>query len=294
MHALVLGLVLLATAPKQQPAPVFVSTEWLADHLNDPTLVVMHVGNESTYSSGHIPGARLAPADAWSVERDGLIMQMPDAAVLEEALEALGISDASRIVIYTNAHPPATAARLYVTLDHYGLGARTSLLDGGLRAWTAEKRATETTTPTPAASGQLTLRVQPGIVVDHAYVAARRRDGAATVIDARAIEFWTGERFNRPMATRPGRVAGAASVPFSAVVAESGRILDRAALEALFAQAGVAPGMPVVTYCHIGQQASLAYVAARHLGLQAHLYDGSYQDWSRRTELPVDSGGGNR
>ena len=61
---------------------------------------------------------------------------------------------------------------------------------------------------------------------------------------------------------------------------------------ALFQQAGASSGRPVVVYCHIGQQASLLFVAAKLLGHDVRLYDGSYEDWSRRTELGVETGGG--
>ncbi len=65
-----------------------------------------------------------------------------------------------------------------------------------------------------------------------------------------------------------------------------------AALRQLFDAADVKQSDHVATYCHIGQQASLLYFAARYLGYDAHLYDGSFEDWSRRSELPVNKTGG--
>jgi thiosulfate/3-mercaptopyruvate sulfurtransferase len=71
------------------------------------------------------------------------------------------------------------------------------------------------------------------------------------------------------------------------VVDSGGKFRSPATLRAQFTQAGIREGQTVVTYCHIGQQASLVWFAARYLGFNARLYDGSFQDWAARTDLPV-------
>src|SRR3712207_9545320 len=67
------------------------------------------------------------------------------------------------------------------------------------------------------------------------------------------------------------------------------RVLPRGRLAKLFRDAGVAPGDTVVTYCHIGQQATAVLLAARLLGHPVRLYDGSFEDWARRG-LPTETG----
>ena len=285
---LAVAVAAFAAPPLQSQNPrVLVSTDWLQANLPDASLVVLHVGDDVSYAEGHIPGARLMPPAAFSVERGGLSTEMPEAAVLSEALESAGISNDSRIVIYTTSHPPQPAARLYVTLDYFGLGERTSLLDGGLRAWRAEGRPLSTE-PTLSTRGQVELRPRPELLVDHTYLHERLDDPQLAVVDARDTPFWTGAQRNERRAARAGRLPGAHSLPFSTLIDDSGRLLAPGALAALFEQAGIRPGQPIVAYCHVGQQASLLLVAARHLGHDARLYDGSYEDWSRRTELPVE------
>jgi thiosulfate/3-mercaptopyruvate sulfurtransferase len=275
-----------------QNADVVVSTQWLADHLNDPGLVIFHVGNDASYTQGHVPGARLMPLASFAPERNGLSTELPDAAAFDELLEAAGVTSNSRIVVYSATNPPQLAARLYVTLDHFGLSPRTSLLDGGMVAWRAENRPIATE-PTPAATrGSVELRTRLGLVVDHNYVQQRLTDRAATVMDARDTPFWTGAQQNQQRAARPGRVPSAKNVPFNRLVADGGKLLGVEQLRALFEQAGVSSGSPVVVYCHVGQQASLLFVAARLLGHEVRLYDGSYEDWSKRSELTVETGGG--
>ena len=291
---------LLTTAPARaqelaaaQNADVVVSTQWLADHLNDPGLVIFHVGNDASYTQGHIPGARLMPLASFAPERNGLSTELPDVAAFDELLEAAGVSNSSRIIVYSATNPPQLAARLYVTLDHFGLSSQTSLLDGGMVAWRAENRQVATEATPAATRGSIDLRVRLGLVVDHNYVQQRLADRAATVMDARDTPFWTGAQQNQQRAARPGRVPSARNVPFNRLVAaENGRLLGVDQLRALFEQAGVSSGSPVVVYCHVGQQASLLFVAARLLGHQVRLYDGSYEDWSKRSELTVETGGG--
>ncbi len=75
-------------------------------------------------------------------------------------------------------------------------------------------------------------------------------------------------------------------MPFTSLI-EGTKVKDEAALREIFTAAGVRPGSEVVSYCHIGQQASLVWLAARILGYEARLYDGSFEDWSGREDLPV-------
>ncbi|HSA54848.1 MAG TPA: rhodanese-like domain-containing protein [Gemmatimonadaceae bacterium] len=282
---LVLSPAAAGLAGQSAPAPVLVTTDWLAAHLNEPGLVVVHVSAQrSDYDAGHVPGSRWLSWQSITRQRDGLSTELPDAAALDSALESLGVSDGSRIVI--SGGPITMTARAYFTLDYFGLGDRTSLLDGGIDAWREEGRAVERTAPA-VARGTLALRPQPGKLADASWIASQAATpGGPVVIDARAPEFWAGLASNNN--PRPGRLPMAAgNLPFTWTTGEFARYRDRDRLAQLFARAGVKPGNKVVTYCHIGMQASVLYVAARLLGYDAAVYDGSFEDWSRRTELPV-------
>jgi thiosulfate/3-mercaptopyruvate sulfurtransferase len=173
-----------------------------------------------------------------------------------------------------------------MTLDYLGLGNRTSILDGGLPAWRAEGRPVTTEVRAPA-PGKFTTRPNKQLVVDAVWVKSNLKKPGVMILDARASKFYNGEDIGRM--PRGGHIPGAKSIPFSSLVEDSNnKFKSVESLRQLFNSAGVKRGDSVTTYCHIGQQASLLYFVARYLGYDAHLYDGSFEDWSRRPELPVE------
>lgn len=107
------------------------------------------------------------------------------------------------------------------------------------------------------------------------------------VVDARNVEFYTGAKAGgRP--ERNGHIPGAVSIPFDSLLTDAPRFKPERELRAAFAAAGVKDGDRVVAYCHIGQQATVVYFAARVLGYPVVLYDGSFEDWSARGK-PVEA-----
>jgi thiosulfate/3-mercaptopyruvate sulfurtransferase len=265
---------------------MIVSTDWLAKHLNDDGLVLLHLGDKKEYEAAHIPGAQYIQTSDISTPRgQGLILELPPVDQLKANFEKFGITDKSRIIVYFGKDQVTPTSRVYFTLDYLGLGERTSILDGGLPAWTAEKRpvTTEVAAPKP---GSFTPHPNAKLVVDAAWVSSNINKSGVAILDARDAKFYTGESAgNMP---RAGHIPSAKSIPFATLVEESNKFKSPEALRALFQTAGVKPKDSVATYCHIGQQASLLYFVARYLGYDAHLYDGSFQDWSNKADLPVE------
>jgi thiosulfate/3-mercaptopyruvate sulfurtransferase len=270
---------------EREPAPgPLVSADWLKRHRTDPGLVILQVGRARVaYDSAHIPGARFIAGGQVSVRQGDLITEVPPLASLDSLLEGLGVGDRSRIVLYGETLP---VTRLFFTLDYIGVGDRVSVLNGGLEAWS---RAGGTTTPEPGpapARGELTVRVQPELLADAAWVEARRRDPSVLLLDARTQDEFDGTVSEEDVA-RPGHIPGAVRLDWTETIA-GGMFRDKGELRRLFTAAGAGPGREIVTYCRVGSRASAIYFAARVLGYKVRLYDGSMNEWAGRPERPVE------
>ena len=260
-----------------------VSAAWLADHLNDPTVVVLHLASiRRDYTTGHVPGARFLWFNDVAPSNPDLNTELPSVDRLKSLFESLGVSDNSRIVIYGQSMTPVVA-RVYMTLDYLGAGDRAALLDGGLGAWKAEGRPISTEVP-KVTRGKFTPHVHADAVVNADFVKANIDKPGIRILDARTPNFYTGEGGGGP---RPGHVTSAQNIPYTTLTDSTTKIKDKAAILAMFNAAGVQPSDRVVTYCHVGQQASLLYLAAKYVGLKASLYDGSFEDWSSRDDTPI-------
>jgi len=281
-------LVSLTTSPAQTNVrdSMIVSTDWLARHLKDDGLVLLQVGDKKEYDAAHIQGAQYIQTSDISTPRgQGLILELPPVDQLRATFEKFGINDKSRIIVYFGKDWVTPTSRVYFTLDYLGLGDRTSILDGGLPAWIAEKRPVTTEVIAPKA-GSFTPHPNSKLVVDAAWVSGNINKAGVAILDARDAKFYTGaESGNMP---RAGHIPSAKSIPFSTLVTDANKFKSPEALRSFFNTAGVKPKDSIATYCHIGQQASLLYFVARYLGYDAHLYDGSFQDWSNRSDLPIE------
>ena len=279
----------------QAPTPsLLVSGDWLAQHLRDSNLVLLHVGDRAEYDAGHIPGARYITQRDVSISSEdhehGLMLEMPSADSLKALLEKLGISSGSRVVVYYGNDWISPSTRVMFTLANAGLGERSSLLDGGMQQWIATGHPITKEVPALRTGALSPLQMQ-NLVVDAAWVQKHLRAKGNAIVDGRSASFYDGVEATGP---RKGHVPGARSIPFTEVADDKLRLKKIEDLRALFDKAGVQPRDTVVGYCHIGQQATAMLFAARLLGHPVRLYDGSMQEWSRRSDLPIEAPGGSQ
>lgn len=290
---LLAGAQALAPAASDPRASLFVSADWLGEHLRDANLVLLHVGDPKEYPAAHIAGARFVSTQDLSVSDRtgaGLVLEMPSADTLRAHLAALGISDDSRVVLYYGKDWVSPTTRILLTLTWAGLGDRASILDGGMGEWTRAGNATTDEVPAPTTGTLSPLKIR-NFVVDADYVKSMIGRSGVSIVDARAPAFYDGTQTGGNAANphKTGHIAGARNVPYSAVTDDSLRFRSPAELADMFTKAGVGPNDVVIGYCHIGQQATLMLTAARSLGHPILLYDGSFQDWSRLPDTPVET-----
>lgn len=272
-----------------------VSTSWLAQHLKDPNLVVLFLGDDNDYNKAHIAGSFNVQMEDFAVDdmsHDGLMLQVIPNDRLSSRLGAFGITDKSRIVVVAGKDFLPWATRVILTLDYAGLGDRTSLLDGGMPAWTKEGRPVTDAVPPKRQSALGALHTKP-IIVDADYVRAHINKAGFSIVDGRAPVFYTGASTGSGHAGphRTGHIASAKNVPFTEPY-DGNYVRPTAELRDMFAKAGVAPTDTIVGYCHIGLQATAMLFAARVIGHPVRFYDGSFEDWSRHdvAAYPVEAG----
>ncbi|HET9402179.1 MAG TPA: rhodanese-like domain-containing protein, partial [Candidatus Acidoferrales bacterium] len=198
-------------------ANMSVSTAWLSDHLHDPNLQIFAVGSEAEFATGHIPGARpLEYMDTHEMELNGLSLEMPTMQKLEKLFGGLGVSNNSRVVLYRSSDMVSPTTRIYLELDAMGLGAQSSILDGGFEQWAREQRPVSKDAPAAAAPQALKScpRTADVLATLDEVKSAVKKPGFA-IVDAREARYFTGAE--KPSGQRKGHIPGAGSLPYEAL-----------------------------------------------------------------------------
>ena len=274
----------------------FVSTQWLADHLGDPEIVVVdaswHLPNAgrdaaAEYRAGHIPGAVRFDIDAVADTTSGLPHMLPDAGTFGAMVGALGIGSDQTIVVYDSVGL-FSAPRVWWSL--VAMGARdVRILDGGLPVWRDEGRPLETgeTVRPPA---RFAARLNPARVADRDAVLAAL-GGPTRIVDARPASRFAGEAPEPRPGLRAGHIPGSLNLPFSDLL-DGPRLKSRDDLSAALRDAGVSTTEPAITTCGSGVSAAILALAFEIAGAPpARVYDGSWSEWGREDEdTPVETG----
>ena len=270
-----------------------VTTEWLAEHLDDPGVVVVESDEDVLlYDTGHIPAA--VKID-WHLDlNDPVTRDYVDGDGFAALMRRAGISRDTTVVIYGDANNWWAAYALWV-FSLFG-HPDVRLLNGGRAAWVAEGRPMTREVPTPAAGDY------PVVERDDSRLRAFKDDVLAhlgkPMIDVRSPGEYSGELLHMPDypqegALRGGHIPGAANVPWAKAAADDGRFRDRAELEEIYLRgAGLAPGDDVVAYCRIGERSSHTWFVLTHLlGFEnVRNYDGSWTEWGNAVRVPVVQG----
>ena len=268
-----------------------VTTGWLAEHLDDPGLVVVESDEDVLlYDTGHIPGA--VKVDWHTDLNDPLSRDYVDGAGFAALMSAKGISRDTTVVLYGDKNNWWAAYALWV-FSLFG-HPDVRLLDGGRSAWVAEGRPLTREVPVrepvdyPVVErDDSRIRAFKDDVLDHL---------GQPMIDVRSPGEYSGELLHMPDypqegAMRGGHIPGARNVPWARAAADDGRFRDRAELEAIYpGEAGLSPDDDVVVYCRIGERSSHTWFVLTHLLGYPNVrnYDGSWTEWGNAVRVPIE------
>lgn len=273
------------TGVSGQDNQILVTPQWLNDNLADPDLVLLQVTSlQFEYDKEHIAGARylwpgwLAPDSPYGS------FNSPDPKQATKILRQLGISKDSRIVLYHIRNEVSITARMLLTLENFGMKGRVYFLNGGMDAW---KKAGFSVTQELPVVKKGNIKVTPGsLLVGKDYVLNDLNAQKGIVVDARMTRFYDGDPVGNP---RDGHIAGARNIPYTEMLDAANFFKPEDQLQAYFTPVAPDKSKEIVTYCFIGQTASVVYMAGRILGYDMKLYDGSMQEWSRIDSLPMET-----
>lgn len=272
---------------------ILVSTEWLARHLDDPTVRIIESDEDVLlYDTGHIPGA--LKIDWHEDLNDALVRDYVSREQFQSLLRARGIDESHTVVFYGDRNNWwATYAFWVFELFRF---PRARVLDGGRAKWEAEGRAMTTNVPHLPRTQYTAPEREDGRI--RAFMDDVRHHVASggALVDVRSPDEYTGRTLHMPDypqegALRGGHIPGARNVPWGRAASADGTFRPASELRAIYEQEqGLSPSDDVIAYCRIGERSSHTWFVLRYLlGYdRVRNYDGSWTEWGNAVRAPIE------
>ena len=270
---------------------VLVSTEWVAQHLNDTAIRIVEVDvDTAAYDQGHVPNAI---AWNWTTELcDTLVRDIIPPAKFEALMASSGIGNDTTVILYGDNNNWFAAWALW-QMKVYG-HKDVRIMNGGRKKWLAEGRELGSQAPTVATASYRASAPDLSLRAFLPEVQAAVKAGRAALVDVRSPAEFTGEILAPPglpeTCQRGGHIPGAKSIPWGKACNEDGTFKSPDDLRQLYGGAGVTPDRPVIAYCRIGERSSHTWFVLKHLLGYPDVknYDGSWTEWGNLVGAPVE------
>jgi thiosulfate/3-mercaptopyruvate sulfurtransferase len=289
-HRIILLLFMMSASYSTSAADntLFVDTEWLANHKDDKTIVVVDMSDATQYQRFHVPGAvHLDYGDLVIRRRDGVSVRAPDKHLLK-VLGTIGIRADSHVVIYDDIGG-LNAGRLYWELERFG-HKQVSVVRGGLVKWVLEGRKVTNKPVKPGATVYMANSKGKENSIELQEVLQASSSGEAVLLDVRSEDEYVGH----PRYPRTGHIPGSLWWPWENNVDFNNAFInkDSKTVQSVLDRLGIKDkSEQLIVYCRSGHRAAQAYLTLRDLGYKnVKLYDGSMAEYSRHKNNPLEKG----
>ena len=270
---------------------VLVSTDWVAQHLNDSSIRIVEVDvDTAAYEHGHVPNAI---AWNWTTELcDTLVRDIIPPAKFEALMAKSGIGNDTTVILYGDNNNWFAAWAVW-QMKIYG-HQDVRIMNGGRKKWLAEGRELSSDAPSTATASYKAGAADLSLRAFLPEVQEAVKAGRAALVDVRSPAEFTGEILAPPglpeTCQRGGHIPGAKSIPWGKACNEDGTFKSVDDLQKLYGRAGVTSDRPVIAYCRIGERSSHTWFVLKHLLGYPDVknYDGSWTEWGNLVGAPVE------